>query len=403
MKSGYYRWLLTALVSIFIFSACTKSKTQLILQTVPSPSYAMIKLEPDNYPTFDLSEPDTLIEAVNRDLKYLNQLKEDHTFNYGKDTYIVKNVKESLVEFLVLIEQFSNDNDGFNNEIKKKFNVYQSLGSDGEGKTLFTGYYVPTINGSFKKSAVYRYPIYTVPSDIIPINLGEFSDKYKGETIWGRYKEGKIVPYYTHKEIFEGALDNRGLELIWVDDRIKLFFMQVQGSGVINLPDGKCLYVGYAGSNGHVYKSIGRYFVSKGFMKLGDISMQSITAYLNSHPQEIDNALFFNPSYVFFKKMKESAIGDIGIPLVPMRAIATDLKVFPKAALAYIETSKPECNEQGEIIGWNKLSRFVLNQDTGGALKGPGHVDFFWGSGSYAEIAAGNLKNIGRIYFLIKK
>ncbi|MBF0472133.1 MAG: MltA domain-containing protein [Nitrospirae bacterium] len=369
-------------------------------------SETMVKLTPENYPQFELGDYNSLKEAINRDLKYLNhqaKSSQKKSFNYGKDVYSAGEIKESLIEFLALMELFQDDNAGFNNEIKKRFIVYRSTGSDGVGRTLFTGYYVPEINGSLKKNEVYRYPVYTTPKDLIPIDLGLFSDKFKGKTILARYTSGKILPYYTNEEIFDGALDEKGLELFWVDDRLKLFFMQIQGSGVIKLEDGSEINLGYAGSNGHIYKGIGKYFIDKGYITTEEMSMQSIISYLKQHPEELDNALFYNPSYVFFKKTNEIAFGSLGVQLVSMRSIATDQKIFPKAALAYIQTSKPLCNEKGEITGWCKFSQFVLNQDTGGAIKGKGRVDIFWGTGDYAEIAAGNLKNMGELYFLIKK
>ena len=392
------------IILILSIAGCsTAHKPDIATNSVNDTTISMIRLEPDKFPTFDLSDTETLKEAINRDLQYLNRLDKETQYNYGKDVYTTTQVINSLLEFIELIDLYSIDTEKFNLEIKKRFNVYRSVGSDGQGKTLFTGYYVPTLKGSLTKSADFPYPLYSLPNDLIQISLGAFSDKYTGQMIVARFNDGKIVPYYTHKDILQGALENRGLELIWVDDKMKLFFLQVQGSGVIKLEDGSEIYVGYAGSNGHIYKSIGRYFVEKGYIKMEDISMQSILIYLKTHPDVINDALFYNPSYVFFQKTKDLAIGSIGVPLVNMRAIATDHKVFPKGALAYIQTSKPQCNEKGQIIEWNEFSRFVLNQDTGGAVKGTGHVDFFWGTGDYAEIAAGNLKHTGSLYFLIKK
>jgi membrane-bound lytic murein transglycosylase A len=393
-----------AFFTLLILISCAEVKP-VVVKPAPLPRSAdtMVMIEPDNYPQFELGDSHTLKEAINQDLKYLNRQPNLKEFKYGRDVYTAEAVKESLIEFLTLLDQFSDNNEEFNKEIKKRFNVYRSTGSDGVGKTLFTGYYVPEINGSLQKDDTYRYPIYTVPKDLIPIDLGLFSSKFKGKTILARIADGKIQPYYTHQEIFEGALDDLGLELIWVDDRIKLFFMQIQGSGVIKLQDGSVYYLGYAGSNGHIYKSIGKYLADKDHVKLEDISMQSIIAYLNGHPEEIDNALFYNPSYVFFKKTKDMIVGSLGVQLVPIRSIASDSKVFPRGGLAYIMTTKPQCNEKGEITGWDNLSQFVLNQDTGGAIKGAGRVDIFWGTGDYAEAAAGNLKHLGNLYFLIKK
>ncbi len=182
-----------------------------------------------------------------------------------------------------------------------------------------------------------------------------------------------------------------------------MFFLHIQGSGIVKMKNGEEMYVGYDSSNGHVYRSIGKLLLDEGKLNKEEISMQSIKKYLKENPGEIDRVLLYNPSYVFFKEKKDIAIGYVGVPLIDARAIATDTRLFPQGALAFVEASKPEVVEKGEIKQWVKFSRFVLNQDTGGAIKGPGRVDFFWGKGEYAEIAAGHMKHQGRLYFLVKK
>ncbi|MCI4626999.1 MAG: MltA domain-containing protein, partial [Candidatus Magnetoovum sp. WYHC-5] len=270
-------------------------------------------------------------------------------------------------------------------------------------KVLFTGYYVPILNGSLVKSDKYPYPLYTLPNDMITLNLGDFKESLKGERIVVRVENNKIKPYYSRMEIDAGAIDGRGLELLWVEDKVEIFFLQIQGSGIIRLEDGKEIYVGYAGTNGKPYKAIGEILIKEGKISADDISMQSIRAYLKTHPAEMDRLMNSNASYVFFTKTDSVAVGAMGQPLVGGRSIATDKEIFPQGVLAYIDTKKPLVAKDGSISQWQQCTRFVLNQDTGGAIKGAARVDVFWGRGAYAETAAGYMKDRGTLYFLVKK
>ncbi|MBF0517785.1 MAG: MltA domain-containing protein, partial [Nitrospirae bacterium] len=200
-----------------------------------------------------------------------------------------------------------------------------------------------------------------------------------------------------------GGSEGRGLELAWVDNRVDLFFLHVQGSGTLRLEDGSLINVTYAGANGHKYRPAGRVLVDDNKLQLSEISLKTIKKYLAQHPEDVDKALFYNPSYVFFRESKESAIGSTGVPLVDGRAIATDKKLFPQGALVFVQTKKSEFSEEQTISGQSPLTRFALNQDTGGAIIGPGHADFFWGSGSVAELQAGYMKYDGMLYFIVKK
>lgn len=143
--------------------------------------------------------------------------------------------------------------------------------------------------------------------------------------------------------------------------------------------------------------------IQKGFLTREEMSMQAIRKYLTEHPEVLDETLNSNPSYIFFQQEAKGPLGNIGVPLTPGRSIALDSRIFPKGSLGFISSWKPIVNAEGDITGWTKFSRFVVNQDTGGAIKGAGRVDIFWGSGPYAELAAGHLKHEGNLYILIKK
>jgi membrane-bound lytic murein transglycosylase A len=267
---------------------------------------------------------------------------------------------------------------------------------------LFTGYYEPLLNGRRSISPEYQYPIYARPDDLLTIDLRAFSEKFGGEKLIGRTQNKSIVPYHDRREIEEGgALYGKARALAWVSDPIDIFFLHVQGSGKIIMEDGQVLNLGYDTGNGRPYRSIGQLLIEEGKISRAEMSMQRIRSYLNENPAEIQRVLNHNPSYIFFKVTPDGPLGSISVKLTPGRSIALDRKIFPPAALSFVETQKPSIDAQGHITSWVECRRFTLNQDTGGAIKGPGRADLFWGSGPGAEIAAGHLKHPGKLYFLV--
>jgi membrane-bound lytic murein transglycosylase A len=236
------------------------------------------------------------------------------------------------------------------------------------------------------------------------IDLSVFNEKYKGKSIVGRYTGQTVVPYYDRREIEEeDVLVDKAAPLVWVKDPVDVFFLQIQGSGKVFLDTGEVINVHYHGSNGRPYRSIGRLLIEEQKIPKEEMSMQKIRSYLQAHPQEMEAVLNHNPSYVFFKLESEGPLGYLNVLLTPGRSVALDRRLFPPAALVYIQTKKPVVNGAGQIDSWEDCSRFVLNQDTGGAIRGPGRADLFWGNGPYAEIAAGHLAHTGKLYFLILK
>lgn len=346
---------------------------------------------------------DSLSQAIQRNLTYLNGLPPGYVFYYGKQTFTSEQVLESQKLFLDLVSHTKRVT-RLNREIRRLFWVYRATGSVGNSKVLFTGYYEPTFEARLKPDNTFKYPIYRKPDDLVKIDLSAFNKKYQGENIVGRFNGKTVVPYYSRLQIAEDkVLQGRHLEIAWLKDPVDVAFLQIQGSGRLILPDGRSLCVGYSGSNGHPYRSIGRYMLEKGLLDRDEISMQSIRKYLSEHPGVMEEILNYNPSYVFFRVLSSGPIGNIGVPVTPGRSIALDSRLFPEGALCFISCQMPEINGADEIVGWKHFSRFVLDQDTGGAIRGAGRADIFWGSGKYAEIAAGHLKNYGELYVLIKK
>ena len=359
---------------------------------------SLIKLSPGYHPHFVDNGPATTLQiAISNSLNYLNKLPSGRKFQYGEFQYSVDQVKESLNLFNSLIYK-ARTSAGLHDLINENFDVFQA-GSGKKNEVLVTGYYEPVLRGSFIKQWPYVYPLYKAPDDLV---VGQGAD---GEKRVGRYENGYFLPYWSRAEI-ENNTHLAGQELVYLASPVDSFFLHVQGSGRVLLPNGEIQQINYAAKNGHPYRSIGKYLVEQGIMPLEDVSMQSIRCYLEKNKEECRKILQHNPSYIFFKWGKDGQAGPMGClgePLTPMRSIALDQKQYPPGALAFLQTWEPKFDTHGKITGWQPMSIFVLNQDSGSAIKGPGRVDLFWGNGERAEIAAGNMKHAGHLYFLAKK
>jgi membrane-bound lytic murein transglycosylase A len=388
------------IISFFLFMGGCAVKIAKPPELLPP----LVLIKADEFLSFaDDLDQKPLELAIGRSLQYYDRLPEERVFHFGKSVYTVKELRESLLEFMEIIR--SSDPDKIRERrIRDAFDVYKSADRSESERALFTGYYEPIIEGSFKKTPKYRYPIYSNPDDTMVINLGKFRERFKGERIVARIEDGEVVPYYSREDIDRrGCLKNRGLEIAWFADPVDIFFLHIQGSGVISFPDGNFVQVSYSMSNGRPYRSVGKLLIDTGKISREDISLSSIKEYLSRNPEEMSDVLHHNESYVFFRIVEKGPVGCLGVPVTPGRSIATDSELYPKGALAFIRTKKPLLDKNGGIKSWISFSRFVLNQDTGGAIKGPGRVDLFCGKGSYAEVMAGSLKEEGELYFLVKK
>ena len=369
---------------------------------------ALTRISPSEYPVFaDDMLYDGLEHSICKSISYLKKVPSDRKFMFGKDSFTADHLIKSLQYFLTCIQTKPSKHD-LNRFIRSDFLVYRSIGSNGgnngSGNVLFTGYYEPVLKGSLTQSDEFRFPVYAWPDDLAVIDLSLFSPKFSDKKIIGRCFKNKVVPYYERREIeHQDCLEGKAEPIAWVKDRVDLFFLQIQGSGKIYLNNGKTINVHYHTSNGRPYRSIGKYLIEKGKIPKSEMSMQKIRAYLRDNPEELETVLHYNPSYVFFKIEKDGPLGCLNVKLTPGRSIALDRKIFPKAALAFIETKKPLIDGTGKIHVWKDCNRFILNQDTGGAILGPGRADIFFGNGIYAEIAAGHMQHPGKLYFLILK
>jgi len=393
----------TAGILIFFYILTVLGCGPVLKKEITSPEKALTQVN-NSFPEFrDDMDLDSLALAMKRNLEYLNRLDPEYVFTYGSSKFTCRQVRESQEAFLNLVLS-TPDLKALNKEIRKRFLIFRAAGGTEEGKVLFTGYYEPVFDGAAEADATFRYPIYRMPEDLIKVDLSLFNKKYKGETITARLEGNKVLPYYSREQIEDQkTLFGKGLEIAWLKDPLDVAFLQIQGSGQLKLKDGKALSVGYLGSNGRAYNSIGRYMIEKGMLTKEEMSMQAIRKYLSAHTEVINDVLNYNPSYVFFRILDGPPLGNIQVPLTAGRSVALDSGLFPRGALCFISCKKPSINEKGEIMGWIDFSRFVMNQDTGGAIKGAGRADIFWGNGQYAEIAAGYMRQEGELYILINK
>ncbi|MBA5690453.1 murein transglycosylase A [Duganella sp. LX47W] len=275
----------------------------------------------------------------------------------------------------------------------------QVIAPDGAQDGLITGYYEPLLRGARKRGGPYQTPLYKVPDDLLTVDLASVYPELKGMRLRGRLVGKKVVPYSSRAEI-ERA-DASGKELLWVDDPVESFFLQVQGSGRVQLADTQeTVRVAYADQNGHPYKSIGRWLVDKGELTMEQASAQGIKAWIAGHPTRMQELFNVNPSYVFFKeeRLPDPRVGPkgaLGVPLTPQRSVAIDKTQLPLGVPMFLSTTQPNSDIP--------LQRLVMTQDTGGAIRGAIRVDYFFGFGTEAADNAGRMKQRGAIWLLLPR
>lgn len=279
-----------------------------------------------------------------------------------------------------------------------RFIAHEISGNAGTAEGLITGYYEPLLHGSRAKTKRFRYPVYGRPDDLVVVDLGGLYPELQGKRYRGRLQSNRVVPYYSRADISNGKRPPDEAVLVWVDDPVALFFLEIQGSGRIQLPDGKMLHVGYADQNGHPYVAIGRTLVESGALKVEEATMPGIRAWLKANPDKAQAILNSNPSYVFFTERVSDNTGPVGalnVPLLPERSIAVDPGFIPLGSPVWFDTS---LSGNDSIRPYQRL---VFAQDTGGAIRGPMRADLFLGFGENAERVAGALRSRGKLYVLL--
>lgn len=329
----------------------------------------------------------SLLKSIDYSLGYLDSAAAANAYGRYQVAGITRDrVRRSLDRFRQLVVNSTTPSQ-LQESVKREFVFYKSIGKDGQGTVAFTGYFQPIYAASRTQTAEYRYPLYRVPPNIAS---------------WPK-------PHPTRLEL-EGAdaLQGskgllRGLELVWLRDRFQAFLIHVQGSAKLQLPDGDVMTVGFAGKTSHSYTGVGRELVKDGKFTLEQLNLPKLTEYFANFPEEMNKYLPKNQSFVFFRDTQGSpAIGSIGVPVTAERSIATDKSLMPPGALALISTKLPYPNAEGKLEQ-NKVNRYVLDQDTGGAIKGAGRVDVFMGTGNLAGDRAGFINSTGELYYPLLK
>ena len=268
----------------------------------------------------------------------------------------------------------------------------------GEGNTgLFTGYYEAALKGSKTRGEPYTIPLHKRPADLVMVDLGKFREELKGIRIAGRVTDGNLTPYETREQIVTGNWPHKDEVLVWVDDPVDAFYVEIQGSGIVTLPDGSEMRIGYAGQNGHPYTAIGKELIARGALTKDNVSMQAIREWLAGHPDQAAEIMNINKSYVFFTEITgEGPLGGENVPLTPERSMAIDRSLFPYGLPFWLEAQHP-------LDQTKPIRRLMIGQDTGGAIRGAIRGDVFWGHGQEAEKHAGPMKSQGRYWVLLPK
>jgi membrane-bound lytic murein transglycosylase A len=374
---------------------CTLSIVLLALTVIPNPPLVsqnspltVVKLAVNN-PNLGLDEQLwqkdrwALIQAIDHSLRYLSSPSAVQAYRrYSVPGFSRDRVKRSLLRFKTLLKQSRNPQE-LQAAVKREFIFYQAVGNDNRGTVHFTGYFEPTYTASRHRTNEYRYPLYRKPANF---------------AAWSR-------PHPTRAAL-EGS-DGlgtksliKGRELIWFRDRLEAYLVQIQGAAKIRLTNGKSISVAFDGSTDYPYTSIGKELVKDGIFQPGELTLPILIDYLKKHPEALDRYLPRNNRFIFFRETSAAAKakGSLGLPVTPERSIATDKSLMPPGALALLLAPIPNTNLQKESV-----SRYVLDQDTGSAIKGAGRVDIFMGTGNLAGDRAGLMSDDGQLYYLLLK
>lgn len=403
----------------------------------------------------DLGELDSpevreaMASACRNSISWLEGPNAPATIHYGPRDLTPAEAVAGHRGFLSLLGEYRNTAT-FRAALAERFTLMRSVGRP-SGKTLFTGYYVESLEGSLTPVKGYT-PAYGIPPELVEVIVADFAQSREGDTLFGTlrrvperglhvidpltpplpptallYGKGivrvnvkrfgdnpktirgqmdgsELVPYWTRAQIrSEGRLAGRGLEVAWIKNPVDLFFTEIQGTGILHLPDGTRATLHYATQNGHKYRAIGRLLRDEGHLPPDGVTMQSIYAWLMRNPHEQQRVMNYNESFIFFEVTSGSAQGYAGLTLTPRHSFAADLDYFPRAGLGFIDLPHPALNPDGTVTESGRVSRFGFFQDTGGAIKGPGRIDIFWGDDAAAKQLAGFTQHEGNTYILVPR
>ena len=286
------------------------------------------------------------------------------------------------------------DEEGARRFFESYFAPYAIVSSETGDTGTITGYYEPVLRGSRTRDSVNRFPIFGVPDDLIVVDLGNVAPETRNLRLRGRVDGRRLVPYYTRAEIDARGETFKAPIIGWTSDPVELFFLQIQGSGQLELENGDRVRLAYADQNGHPYRSLGRYLIDRGEMTLDQASMQGIKNWAAANPGKLQEALNVNASYVFFRESTDprGVVGALGVPLVPQYSLAVDRRFIPLGSPIFLSTTYPLSDQP--------LSRLAFAHDVGGAIRGAVRADFFWGTGPDAGVSAGRMRQPGKMWLL---
>jgi membrane-bound lytic murein transglycosylase A len=368
---------------------------------LPEGMVALRKIDPSEYPDFgaQASDPARLETAIDASLKYLGAPSSKGFFPYLDITHdravaSLHRLRDICAQSLAMGRW---DGPWFNQQIRANFEVYKSYGApapDNMGytdKVLFTGYCTPIYEASLQPSSEFQWPLYKLPADLV-------RDEMSGQVQGRRTPDGRLVPYYTRGEIETGH-KLAGNELVWLRSRWEAYVVTIQGSARLKMTDGQIYEIGFAGTNGYGYTSPGRQMVADGVISEDQLSLRGLTDFFSQHPEMMDKYLPLDQRYVFFTERPGGPFGSLNVPVTPWATIATDKEqrdIYPRAMPAFIKTSIPATTEGGN----EAFSGFLLDQDTGGAIRASGRCDIYMGIGPEAQAIAGHELQEGELYYL---
>jgi membrane-bound lytic murein transglycosylase A len=387
MKSSHLAALLAVFAGASTLSGCRATPDY--SRPLPEGWPALLPLGPDDpRPDFGAQwyERDELLPALERSIEWT---KREHAQQF----FPMEGVDHARA--LASLERFRAvllDSEGpadFEQHLAREFTVYKSAGWDGRGGgVLFTGYFTPILEGALAADATHRWPLYALPPDL--------AKGQHGEILGRKLADGSLEPYPTRQAIEANSLlADQGLELVWLSDPLDAFIAHVNGSAFVRLADGSMLRLGYSGKNGHAYTSLGQELVKDGQLRRDEVSLPAIRTWAASHPELLDGYLQRNESYVFFTPIDGNPRGSLNLEVEAGRTLATDKTLFPRGALTFVEARLPDA--RGSEASYE---RFLLDQDTGGAIRTAGRADIYLGIGDEAGARAGRTRSEGQLYYL---
>ncbi len=392
-----------ACISLALLASLAGCKTEQIVETPKvGPDYSR-QLPPGQSALRLITDPARMPDIAgafrNRDVYLLDGLDQSLTWFkapssqqfFPFESFTHEQARVSVLAFKKLLSDAA-DEASFIAKIRQQFDVYESVGYNNEGIVLFTGYYAGVFNASKTPTDQYRFPLYKRPADLA-------TDAKTGEPLGRKLADGSIVPYYTRGEI-ERSNMFAGNELVWLDDALSAYIIHVNGSAKLRMTDGTEMYVGYAGKTDRPYYGLGRSLVEAGVIPSSELSLPRIRRAYRENPEAIRQQMNRNESYVFFTEYGHDKwpAGSLGVRVNPETTLATDKKIYPRGGVVLVDTQAVTLS-----MGRKRFLRFMLDQDTGGAIRAPGRGDIFMGIGGTAEILAGGQYAEGRLYYFFLK